>query len=74
MFFDKTKIFTSVNADDAQDGSTGYFANTLQDLIDEVKEEDQYDYGILLAVGPETSERRFLSEAGETFSLFYQVE
>lgn len=74
MFFDKTKIYTTVNANDVQEGSTGYFANTLQDLIDEVKDEDKYDYGLLLGISPETKERRFLLETGETFSLFYLVK
>lgn len=75
MEFDKSKIFTAVNADEIEIGSIGCFANDLQSLSERVTEGLVHK---VTEIKPITSERRFVSDFNSRCvsdcSLFYLVE
>ncbi len=45
MQFDKSRVYTKLNADEVKEGSEGYFADTLNDLKDIVEYEFSTYYG-----------------------------
>lgn len=72
MEFDKTKVFTALNADEIKIGSKGYFAYTLENLKDVVEHERSDYYGKLVEIKNESYESRFRLK--DNYSLFYLVE
>lgn len=79
MKFDKTKVYTAVNADEVKAGSKGVFADTYAALQRIISEEVVGSYvKELFAVEPADYQKRFcVKSADSTFShnsLFYLVE
>ena len=74
MEFNKSKVYTALNADEVKIGSKGYFANNIANLKDKVELSNL----VLCEVSEildESDKFRFKSEVtGELFNLFYLVE
>lgn len=82
MEFDKSKVYTSVNADELKIGSKGYFADSLEFLKKQVEEDDENDKAILMKILDEGEKFRFISSIENPFGsypigryiLFYLLE
>ena len=72
MEFDKTRVYTAVNAEDLPIGSKCIFANNVFTLKDHVR--NNYPAEILISVCSETITERFNSDSDEFYSLAYLIE
>lgn len=72
MIFDKSKIYSAINADEVKIGSKGYFADKLEHLKEIVRDND--DPRTLTDVKGEDYEHRFEEESEDYWNLFYLVE
>jgi hypothetical protein len=72
MEFDKSKVYTSLNADEVKIKSKGFFADTLQDLEDCVKNET--GLFTLRSINNKDFSHRFSTNKIDTWLLFYLVE
>lgn len=72
MEFDKSKVYTALNADEVKVGSKGYFADTLSQL--EYAVLGDIDYGMIDKILPTNAEYRFKSRYSTMFNLFYLIE
>ena len=72
MEFDKTRVYTVVNAEDLPIGSKCIFANNVFTLKDHVR--NNYPAEILISVCSETITERFNSDSDEFYSLAYLIE
>ena len=63
MEFDKSRLFSAVNADELKVGSKCIFANTMQDLKAFVKTKSP---ATLTSIGDESSPKRFMGSYGYT--------
>lgn len=76
MEFDKSKVYTLVNADEVKVGSKGYFADNVKVLKEAVLTEDSVMFGEVEEIFDDFASRRFgikdEDEAGA--GLFYLVE
>lgn len=73
---DYDNLYCLVNADEAEEGTYGYFANTVGDLktaIERKKTTLKVVYERLDHVLDDGYERRFMTRVG-TFSLFYRTD
>lgn len=70
MEFDKSKVYTALNAEELEIGSKVAFADSLSDLKWDVRDET---FDILEAVRGEDKSERFVREGGIAFSLCYLV-
>ncbi|AIW89788.1 hypothetical protein JO41_08295 [Treponema sp. OMZ 838] len=61
MEFDKSRVYTAVNADELKVGSKCIFANTVQDLKAFVKTKSP---ATLTSIGDESSPKRFMGSYG----------
>lgn len=72
MEFDKSRVYTALNADELKVGSKVIVADNVRDLKDAVKDEDVC---ILQHIAVENSTFRFVSaDNGESYALAYLVE
>lgn len=74
MEFDKSKVFTVLNADDVKVSSKGYFEDTLEGLKDVVQHECSECYGEIKEIETESYGCRFCKKSSCGYSLFYLVE
>ena len=75
MEFDKSKVYTALNADELKVGSKVIIADTLECLKSRVRENDTSNYsGRLLSVFPEDCQYRFQFEDENKYALAYLVE
>ena len=72
MEFDKSKVYTAVNADELKIGSKCIFANNVFTLKDHVR--NNYPAEILISVCSETITERFNSDSDEFYSLAYLIK
>lgn len=72
MEFDKSRVYTAVNAEDLPIGSKCIFANNVFTLKDHVR--NNYPAEILISVCSETITERFNSDSDEFYSLAYLIE
>lgn len=72
MEFDKSRVFSAVNADELKVGSKCIFANNVFTLKDHVR--NNYPAEILISVFSETITERFNSDSDEFYSLAYLIE
>lgn len=72
MKFDETKIYTSVNADEVEVGSKGYFADDIYELKCIVENDDTGKLKELTYIEDTTYSNRFSSDI--SYNLFYLVE
>ena len=77
MTFDKSRVYTALNADEVKPGSKGYFANTVEDMkklvsrgtgLKEVFKIEPEDYSYRFAITLRTEHELM------AFNLFYLVE
>lgn len=74
MKFDKEKIFTVLNANEVEIGSSGYFADNLRSLRVAAEEECSRAYGEIEEIMNNSYGCRFRKKNGDTYTLFYLVE
>lgn len=73
MEFDKSKVYTSLTADEIKLGSKGYYADCIEDLEKRVSSEDTRFYSSIVNIEPASAIYRFKIGVAE-FALFYLVE
>lgn len=73
MELDESRIYTSVNADKIKIGSKGYYSNSLEGLMMEVKNSLGNDYGEIYDIKPRCFNNRFFIKGVGGFNLFYLV-
>lgn len=71
MKFDKSRVYTAVNADELQIGSKCLFADTLEELKDLVQECNGYSKTELREIRGGDEIFRFVDKIGHTSSLAY---
>ena len=74
MEFDKSKVYTLLNADEVKIGSEGYFADNLEDLKDMVESERGEYCGKIDSIEAEGYSYRFRKKDKYCYGLFYLVE
>lgn len=72
MEFDKSKVYTALNADDLPIGSKCIFANTIGELRRDVRKE--FHERILIGIDSEESANRFRSDGLVWYNFAYLVE
>lgn len=72
MTFDKSRVYTAVNADELKIGSECMFADSLGELRAYV--ECDYTEDVLKGIEGEHEEERFISEQGSGWHLAYLIE
>ena len=73
MTFDKNKVYTALNADEVKVGSKGYFADSITELKNKIKDEDE-EFSEVGKVYTENNVYRFSDSNGLDYSLFYLVK
>lgn len=73
MEFEKSKVYTAVNADEVKIGSKGYFSDSLACLMKYVTVEDIGSFSSIVHIADASEEHRFYCE-GSHWNLFYLVE
>ena len=76
MKFDKSKVYTALNADEVKVGSKGYYADCLKDLEERVNSDNKTYYDTLVGIDPTSEVYRFKTGAAfsSVYALFYLVE
>ena len=74
MEYDKSKVYTALNADELKIGSKVIVADTLECLKSRVRENDTFYTGSLQSVSPENVQCRFYFDNGSSYALAYLVE
>lgn len=74
MKFDKSRIYTVVNADEIKLGSEGYFADNIYCLQQAVQHDDKEYFGKVVDIKDIGTGFRFVTDNGLCFSLFYFIE
>lgn len=74
MEFDKSRIYTVVNADEVKIGSAGYFADNIYSLQQAVQHNDKECFGKVDCIKGISTGFRFVADNGTCFSLFYLIE
>ena len=74
MEFDKSRIYTVVNADEVKLGSIGYFADNIYSLQQAVQYNEKGYFGKVEDIQDNYTGFRFVADNGACFSLFYLVE
>lgn len=74
MEFDKAKVFTALNADEARVGSKGYFSDCLGQLKELVSNDSLNNYGELTHIYYDYKFNRFEMGNASDWLLFYLVE
>lgn len=76
MEFDKSRMYTMVNADEVKLGSKGYFADDLYSLHQAVQYEYKEYFGKVEHIKDDSTGFRFINKNknGTSFILFYLVE
>lgn len=74
MEFDKSRVFTVLNADEVKIGSSGYFADNLRSLRVAAEEECSGAYGEIEEIMNNSYGCRFRKKNGDTYTLFYLAE
>lgn len=74
MEFDKSRVYTAVNADEVKVGSKGYFANNIYSLQQAVQHNDKECFGKVDCIRGTGTGFRFAADNGTCFSFFYFIE
>ncbi len=72
MEFDKSKIYTAVNADELKVGSKCYFADDIKSLEKQVH--DEFDVDVFDNLMESSEKERFKAKSGCTYTLAYLIE
>lgn len=74
MEFDKSRVYTALNADEVKVGSKGYFTNNIFSLQQAVQRNDKERFGKIDYIRGTGTGFRFAADNGSCFSLFYFIE
>ncbi|QTQ16272.1 hypothetical protein [Treponema parvum] len=74
MTFDKSRVYTALNADELKIGSKCFFANCLSDLMDAVKNDESERTGRFTQSLDCDYVCRFRDDYGGNFALAYLIE
>lgn len=74
MEFDKSRVYTALNADEVKVGSKGYFADSVYSLQQAVQHNDKECFGKIDYIRDTCTGFRFAADNGSCFSLFYFIE
>ena len=74
MTFDKSKVYTALNADELRVGSRCIFADTIQDLKKTVERSVGYERTKLRRLQDDTNTCRFIDSFGKMFVFAYLIE
>lgn len=74
MKFDKSNVYSMINADEIKPGTKGYYANDLVLLSVRVERGDEKGYGTVTEIRSEWWSDRFRLDKNEDSILFYPVE
>lgn len=74
MVFDKSKVYTALNADEIKPGSKGYYADNLKALRDVVCTADKSVFGEIENIYDDSCSRRFNIKDDCEYCLFYLIE
>ena len=74
MTFDKSKVYTALNADELRVGSRCIFADTIQDLKKSVERSVGYERTKLKRLQDDTNTCRFIDSFGKMFVFAYLIE
>lgn len=74
MEFDKSRVYTALNADEVKVGSKGYFADNVRCLEEEVQNEDSMYFGEIEEIRGTYLSYRFCGVGEAPYNLFYLVE
>ena len=74
MEFDKSRVYTAVNADELRVGSRCIFADTIQDLKKTVERSAGYERTKLRRLQDDTNTCRFIDSFGKMFVFAYLIE
>lgn len=74
MEFDKSRVYTSLNADEVKIGSKGYFADSIKVLRDIVEQEYGRGYGEIENITVDYYSSRFKIKDNCCYTLFFLVE
>lgn len=74
MEFDKSRIYTMVNADEVKLDSAGYFADNIYSLQQAVQHNNKKFFGKVACIKCISTEFRFVADNGISFGLFYFIE
>ena len=77
MKFDKNNVFTTANASQVKEATTGYFADSLAGLQRAVEQEDVFSFNTVTKIQDEHHTYRFSCQRNGSkgdFALFYPVE
>ncbi|WP_296016694.1 hypothetical protein [uncultured Treponema sp.] len=74
MVFDKSKVYTALNADEIKPGSKGYFADNLKVLKEAALSEDSVIFGEIENIYDDSCSRRFNIKDDCGYHLFYLIE
>lgn len=73
MKFDKSRVYTAVNADELHQDDAVILAHTMKDLIDDVSN-IRLPPSAIYKIEPIDCEERFTNEGGESYALAYLIE
>ncbi len=78
MEFDKSRVFTALNADEVKVGSKGYFADSIRILKETIKETLKDScaaaYGEIDEIKDDSCSCRFSIKKNSAYSFFYLVK
>lgn len=75
MDFNKANVFSSINADEVEIGTMGYYGDDFDSLRKCVNTNDRRFCGIVSKIRSDTQARRFIMDGfDESFALFYPIE
>ena len=74
MEFDKSRVYTAVNADELQIGSRCIFADTLAELKELVQNSVGWEKTKLKRIQEDTEKYRFIEKTGEMRMFAYLIE
>lgn len=74
MEFNKSNVYTLVNADEIVVGTKGYYANDLVLLGIRVERGNEKGYGTITEIRSENWPDRFRTDKNEDAILFYPIE
>ena len=75
MEFDKSKVYTALNADEVPIGSYGFVANSINELKDKVSRSDSFIVASITDVLDDTFAGRFMIDSStRSFPFFYLLK
>ena len=75
MKFDKSKVYTALNADEVKVGSNGFVAHSIAEIKDKLEHFDNYYIGEISEILPKSECSRFVERSNECcYPYFYLIK